>query len=80
MSTGYTQSYPQVTKGIIKIDKICEPTLNEFTCVCAPVGVPVGALRCPLCPSGSWIIPQIAVAVKWCLSLLTSSGFFWYTG
>ena len=45
----------------------------------APVGVPVGALRCPLCPLGSWIIPQIAVAVKWYFPLLTSSGFLWYT-
>lgn len=30
----------------------------------APVGVPVGALRCPLCPLGSLIVPQIQRAVK----------------
>lgn len=38
-----------------------------------------GALRCPLCPLGSLIIPQIQKVVKWCFPLLTSSGFFWYT-
>ena len=47
--------------------------------MCAPVGVPVGAFGCPLCPLGSLIIPQILMAVKGCLSLLTSLGFFWYT-
>lgn len=46
----------------------------------APVGVPVGAFRCPLCPLGSLIVPQIQRAVKGCFPLLTSLGYLWYTG